>query len=175
MFNGYDWLVFPGVKLSNGILCSLKVVGNCNQWICPSLGTRPLKNRKGRSGKRGRVKVYTVECGTHIRMLIKNQSEVHLHTGCSVHFHPSWFTRPSFSILWGLVPRLNRSLLATAFGLLLQMRRWPVEIYSSLCQSTTSLLSICHWTSVMRFYKLDWVVLCQRETILSASQKSFLT
>ena len=31
-------------------------------------------------------------------MLIKSQSEVRLHTGCSVHFHPSQFTRPSFSI-----------------------------------------------------------------------------
>ena len=37
----------------------------------------------------------------HIRMLIKSQSEVHLHTGHSVHFHPSQFTRPSFSIFWG--------------------------------------------------------------------------
>ena len=101
VFNGYDWLVFPGVKLSNEILCSLKVVGNCNQWICPSLETRPSKNRKGLSGKRGGMKVYTVECGTHIRMLIKSQSEVRLHTKCSVHFHPSWFTRPSFLIFWG--------------------------------------------------------------------------
>ena len=30
-------------------------------------------------------------------MLIKSQSEVHLHTGRSVHFHPSPFTRPSFN------------------------------------------------------------------------------
>ena len=34
-------------------------------------------------------------------MLIKSQLEVHLHTGHSVHFHPSQFTRPSFSIFWG--------------------------------------------------------------------------
>ena len=31
-------------------------------------------------------------------MLIKDQLEVHLHTGRGVHFHPSQFTRPSFSI-----------------------------------------------------------------------------
>ena len=34
-------------------------------------------------------------------MLIKSQSEVRLHTGRSVHFHPSRFTRPSFSIFRG--------------------------------------------------------------------------
>ena len=34
----------------------------------------------------------------HIRMLIKSQSEVRLHTGHSVHFHPSRCARPSFSI-----------------------------------------------------------------------------
>ena len=39
-------------------------------------------------------------------MLIKCQSEVHLHTRRSVHFHPSRFTRPSFSIFEGLLPRL---------------------------------------------------------------------
>ena len=33
---------------------------------------------------------------THIRMLIKSQMEVCLHTGCSVYFHPSPFTSPSF-------------------------------------------------------------------------------
>ena len=38
-------------------------------------------------------------------MPIKCQSEVRLHTGRSVHFHPSRFARPSFSILqWA--PRL---------------------------------------------------------------------
>ena len=37
----------------------------------------------------------------HIRMLIKGQLKVHLHTGRSVHFHLSRFTRPSFSIFWG--------------------------------------------------------------------------
>ena len=31
-------------------------------------------------------------------MLIKSQSEVHLHTGRSVHFHPGQRARPSFSI-----------------------------------------------------------------------------
>ena len=40
----------------------------------------------------------------HIRMLIKSQSEVHLHTGRSVRFHPSQFT--TFSIFEGLVLRL---------------------------------------------------------------------
>ena len=40
-------------------------------------------------------------------MLIKSQSEVRLHTRRSVHFHPSQFTRPSFSIFEGLVPRLG--------------------------------------------------------------------
>ena len=37
----------------------------------------------------------------HIRMLIKSQLEVHLHTGCSVHFHPGRCARPSFSIFRG--------------------------------------------------------------------------
>ena len=37
----------------------------------------------------------------HIGMLIKSQSEVHLHTGRSVHFHPSQCGRPSFSIFRG--------------------------------------------------------------------------
>ena len=32
------------------------------QYLEPSLGARPLKNRKGGSSKRGRVEVYTVEC-----------------------------------------------------------------------------------------------------------------
>ena len=39
-------------------------------------------------------------------MLIKSQSEVRLHTGRSIHFHPSRFTRPSFRFFKGLVPRL---------------------------------------------------------------------
>ena len=43
-------------------------------------------------------------------MLIKSQSKVRLHTGCSVHFHPSQFTRPSFSIFKGLVSRLHKAL-----------------------------------------------------------------
>ena len=34
-------------------------------------------------------------------MLIKSQSEVRLHTGRSVHFHPSRCARPSFSIFRG--------------------------------------------------------------------------
>jgi len=34
-------------------------------------------------------------------MLIKSQVEVHLHTGRSVHFYPSQFTRPSFWIFQG--------------------------------------------------------------------------
>ena len=34
-------------------------------------------------------------------MLIKSQSEVHLHTGRSVHFHPSRCASPSFSIFRG--------------------------------------------------------------------------
>ena len=34
-------------------------------------------------------------------MLIKSQLEVRLHTGRSVHFHPSQFTRPSVSIFRG--------------------------------------------------------------------------
>ena len=34
-------------------------------------------------------------------MLIKSQSEVHLHTGRSVHFHPGQCARPSFSIFRG--------------------------------------------------------------------------
>ena len=37
----------------------------------------------------------------HIRMLIKSQSEVRLHTERSVHFHPSRCARPSFSIFRG--------------------------------------------------------------------------
>ena len=41
-------------------------------------------------------------------MLIKSQSEVRLYTGRSVHFHPIPFTRPSFIIFKGLVPRLTR-------------------------------------------------------------------
>ena len=41
-------------------------------------------------------------------MLIKSQSEVRLHTGHSVHFHPSRFTRPSFRFFKGLVSRLRR-------------------------------------------------------------------
>ena len=41
-------------------------------------------------------------------MLIKSQSEVCLHTGCSVHFHPSRFTRPFFRFFEGLVLRLGR-------------------------------------------------------------------
>ena len=41
-------------------------------------------------------------------MLIKSQSEVRQHTGCSVHFHPSRFTRPSFQFFEGLVLRLGR-------------------------------------------------------------------
>ena len=39
-------------------------------------------------------------------MLIKSQSEVRLHTGRSVHFHPGRCARPSISIFEGLVPRL---------------------------------------------------------------------
>ena len=34
-------------------------------------------------------------------MLIKSQSEVRLHTGRSVHFHPGRCARPSFSIFRG--------------------------------------------------------------------------
>ena len=34
-------------------------------------------------------------------MLIKSQSEVHLHTRRSIHFHPSQFSRPSFSTIRG--------------------------------------------------------------------------
>ena len=34
-------------------------------------------------------------------MLIKSQSDVYQHTGCSVHFHPSPFTRHSFSVFQG--------------------------------------------------------------------------
>ena len=43
----------------------------------------------------------------HIWMLIKSQSEVRLHTGCSAHFHPTQSTRPSFWVLYeGLVLRV---------------------------------------------------------------------
>ena len=40
---------------------------NLSSWLIAcvvtrSLGTRPLKKRKGGSGKRGGVKVYTAEC-----------------------------------------------------------------------------------------------------------------
>ena len=41
-------------------------------------------------------------------MLIKSQLEVRLHTGRSVHFHPSRCARPSFGFFEGLVPRLVR-------------------------------------------------------------------
>ena len=34
-------------------------------------------------------------------MLIKSQLDVYLHTGCSVHFHPSPFTRHSFLVFQG--------------------------------------------------------------------------
>ena len=35
----------------------------------PSLGARPLKNRKGESGKQGGVEVYTVECSEFYYLL----------------------------------------------------------------------------------------------------------
>jgi len=37
-----------------------------------------------------------------------NQSESRLHSGRSVHFHPSLSPRPSFRFSEGLVPRLGR-------------------------------------------------------------------
>jgi len=36
-----------------------------------------------------------------------NQSEARLHSGRSVHFHPSLSPRPSFRFYEGLVPRLR--------------------------------------------------------------------
>ena len=50
-------------------------------------------------------------------MFIKSQSEVRLHTGRSVHFHPSRFTRPSFRFFEGLVPRLVWFLPSLTLGL----------------------------------------------------------
>ena len=40
------------------------------------------------------------------RHAIMNQSEAHLHSVCTVHFHPSLSPRPSFRFSEGLVPKL---------------------------------------------------------------------
>ena len=53
-------------------------------------------------------------------MLIKSQLEVRLHTGRSVHFHPSRFTRPSIRFFEGLVPRLMARL-HSAYGILAKL------------------------------------------------------
>ena len=58
--------------------------------------------------------VYDVTSWSYVNLddpLIKSQSEVRLHTGGSVHFHPSRFTRPSFSIFRGSGSETNHELL----------------------------------------------------------------
>ena len=63
----------------------------------------------------------------HIKMLIISQSKVHLHTRCSVHFHPIPFTRPSFSIFQGSGSKTNHYLRHNAVQFIIHDVLTPVK------------------------------------------------
>ena len=76
-------------------------------------------------------------------MLLKNQSEVRLHTGRSVHFHPApgRCARPSFSIFRGSGSETTYA----AWGRLLSKRKWVWWFVDEFCMRPVA----CIWVTLV--------------------------